>query len=204
MTNTVTVGFDHVETCPGWEHEYYWQDSMFENMSKGLTIRESFDMATARYPTIEPAVVFLGDKNLKIPLPDLECGGDISWTDVPPSDTITDSFTIENIGDPTSVLSWEIEDYPIWGTWEFTPSNGDDVTPEDGTVTVDVSVVAPEEKDKEFSGEVIIINRYDANDYCTIQVSLATPKNKAISTPFLNFLENHPHMFPLLRQLLGL
>ena len=30
------------------------------------------------------------------------------------------------------------------------------------------------------------------------------PKNKVINTPFLKFLENHPHMFPLLQQLLVL
>jgi hypothetical protein len=35
-------------------------------------------------------------------------------------------------------------------------------------------------------------------------LSISMPKNKAINTPFLNFLENHPHMFPLLRQLLRL
>jgi len=29
-------------------------------------------------------------------------------------------------------------------------------------------------------------------------------QNRAIQTPFLNFLENHPNMFPVLRQLLGL
>jgi len=29
-------------------------------------------------------------------------------------------------------------------------------------------------------------------------------RNKAINTPFLKFLENYPHLFPLLRQLLGL
>jgi len=29
-------------------------------------------------------------------------------------------------------------------------------------------------------------------------------KNKVINSPFLQFLENHPHLFPLLRQLLGL
>ena len=29
-------------------------------------------------------------------------------------------------------------------------------------------------------------------------------KSKAISTPFLNFLQNHPNLFPILRQLLGL
>ena len=41
------------------------------------------------------------------------------------------------------------------------------------------------------------------SDWATLEVSM--PKNKPyINTPFLNFLENHPHMFPLLRQLLGL
>jgi len=42
---------------------------------------------------------------------------------------------------------------------------------------------------------------YDAESgWSTLEVSM--PKNKAINTPFLNFLENHPHMFSLLRQLL--
>jgi len=33
---------------------------------------------------------------------------------------------------------------------------------------------------------------------------ISMPKNKSINTSFLRFLEQHPHMFPLLRQLLGL
>jgi hypothetical protein len=65
LTNTVTVGFDHMETCPGWEYGWYWQESLFENMSKGFTIKESFDSATSRYPSIEPAVVFVGDISVK-------------------------------------------------------------------------------------------------------------------------------------------
>jgi hypothetical protein len=36
----------------------------------------------------------------------------------------------------------------------------------------------------------------------TLEVSM--PKNKAINTPFLRFLEQHPYLFPLLRQLLRL
>jgi len=41
------------------------------------------------------------------------------------------------------------------------------------------------------------------SDWATLEVSM--PRNKTyINTPFLNFLENHPHMFPILRQLLGL
>jgi len=39
-------------------------------------------------------------------------------------------------------------------------------------------------------------------DWTHLEVSI--PKTKATNTPFLQFLENHPHLFPLLRQLLGL
>ena len=38
------------------------------------------------------------------------------------------------------------------------------------------------------------------SDWGTLEVSV--PKNKSINTPFLQFLENHPRMFPILRQLL--
>jgi len=42
---------------------------------------------------------------------------------------------------------------------------------------------------------------YDAeSDWTTLEVSM--PKNKAINTPFLHFLENHPNLIPQLRQLL--
>jgi len=41
-------------------------------------------------------------------------------------------------------------------------------------------------------------------DLCFITYFQEPPKNKAINTPFLQFLENHPRLFPLLRQLLGL
>jgi hypothetical protein len=39
------------------------------------------------------------------------------------------------------------------------------------------------------------------SDWATLEVSM--PKNKALNIPFLSSLENHPHLFPLLRQLLG-
>ena len=41
------------------------------------------------------------------------------------------------------------------------------------------------------------------SDWGTLEVSM--PKTKSyINTPFLRFLENHPHLFPLLRQIMGL
>jgi len=40
------------------------------------------------------------------------------------------------------------------------------------------------------------------SDWATLEVTM--PKNKAMDTPFFRFLELHPHMFSMLRQLLGL
>ena len=137
--------------------------------------------------------------------PDLECDGSLSWTDVKPGATVEGSFTVENSGDPTSELNWEIESYPDWGTWTFTPSSGEDLTPEDGPVTIEVSVVAPDEQNEEFEGEVKIVNTDDPDDYCIIGVSLATPVNQhSILSRIIQFLENLIHHFPLLERILEL
>ncbi len=65
MINTTTVGYDHMETCPGWQYAFQWQDYMFQKINRGNTVKASFDMADAQYPTISPATVFVGDINLK-------------------------------------------------------------------------------------------------------------------------------------------
>jgi len=64
--NTATVGFSGMGTCPGWEFAREWQDYMFSMMDEGNTIKYSFDMASAQYPTIAPCVVFVGDANLEV------------------------------------------------------------------------------------------------------------------------------------------
>ena len=129
--------------------------------------------------------------------PDLDCDGSLGWTDVKPSDTVTGSFTVENIGDSGSKLDWEIAEEPNWGTWTFTPKEGNDLTPEDGSITVQVSVIVPDEQNQEFSGEVKMVNKDDSSDYCIIPVSLTTPKNKAFSL-LLEFSEKLIDQFPLL------
>jgi hypothetical protein len=86
------------------------------------------------------------------------------------------------------------------------PEEGYDLTPEDGEITVDVLLVAPEEKNQEFSGEIKVVNKEDGSDYVTIPVSLTTTKYKGFDLlPYLiRFFEQHPMMFPILRILLGL
>ncbi len=140
------------------------------------------------------------------PIPDLYTIGSLSWTDVKPGSTVTDDFRVKNVGDPGSLLDWEITEWPDWGTWTFTPSSGEDLTPEDDYITVEVEVVAPDENEENFTGEVKVVNLEDPDDFEIIDVSLTTPRNKAfnIFLQFLSFLEQHPNLFPILRHLLGL
>ncbi len=133
--------------------------------------------------------------------PDLDCSGSLSWVDIKSGDTITGSFTIENIGEPASKLDWEIESYPTWGIWTFTPLNGDDLTPEDGAITVEVSVVSPDEKNKKFDGGIKIVNKDAGGDQCYIQVSLTTPKIKTINPLLLDLIEELAQFFPLFYKL---
>ena len=136
--------------------------------------------------------------------PDLDCNGALSWTDIKSDDVVTGSFTVENVGKPASELDWEIESHPDWGTWTFTLLNGDDLTPEDGAITVEVSVVAPDKKNKEFSGGVKIVNKEARGDCCYIQVSLATPRINDTDPLLFQFFERLFQRYTLLECLLDL
>jgi len=121
--------------------------------------------------------------------PDLECEGSLSWTGASPGEKVEGSFKVKNIGDPESELDWEITEWPEWGTWDFDPEEGEDLTPEDGPFTVEVEVVAPDEKD-EFNGTVKVANKHDPSDYCEIPVYLKTPVNQQSgNSQVLQFLE---------------
>ena len=137
-------------------------------------------------------------------LPDLRCEGSLSWNNVQPGSIVQGSFSIRNVGITGSKLDWNITEWPDWGEWTFTPSSGEDLTPEDGYQTITVFVKAPDQQSATFSGSIIIENIHNGDDTCSTSVSLATPKNKAINSLFLDFLENHLYMFPLLRHMLGL
>jgi nitrous oxidase accessory protein NosD len=140
-----------------------------------------------------------------IPIPDLECTGALSWTDIESGSTITGSFTIENIGEPKSHLNWEIQSWPEWGTFSFNPIYGYNLTPENGSITVNVTVSVPLQKNADFSGNVTIINSENSSDYDTIQVHLTTPYNIqwTIVEILHTFIERFPNAFPILRYLLG-
>ncbi len=124
---------------------------------------------------------------IEIAHPDLHASGTLSWTDIKPASIVDGVITIENIGDSGSLLNWEIESYPSWGSWSFEPEHGTGLTPEDDSVTIEVSVNVPNIEESSFSGEVIIKNSENESDFDIITVSLSTPKN--IEQIFYDLLE---------------
>jgi hypothetical protein len=131
--------------------------------------------------------------------PDLDCSGSLSWTDVKPGATVTGSFLVQNIGGAGSLLNWTINTSSITGgTWSFYPDHGDNLTPEAGPITVNVSVIAPKEKKANFEGYIRVENKQDPNNFKLIPVSLLTPADNHLNNLppllqlFLQLLQRHP------------
>ncbi|MBU0497530.1 MAG: aryl-sulfate sulfotransferase [Candidatus Thermoplasmatota archaeon] len=108
--------------------------------------------------------------------PDLDCEGSLSWTNIKTGETVEGNFTIKNIGGSNSLLDWEISVYPSWGTWSFTKREGYNLTPNAGSIIIDVTVIAPNERNTEFFGEIRIQNIADTDDFDVVPVYLRTPK----------------------------
>jgi hypothetical protein len=139
------------------------------------------------------------------PKPDLDCDGELTWADVEPGSTVEGAFTVENIGDNGSLLNWEIESYPEWGTWISIPSSGDNLTPENGAVTVWVECIAPEVIEETLWGEIKIINRENTSDYCTVSAVIMKPRSEnsqlvEITTEFCGLDGRQPHTVKLTTQ----
>jgi hypothetical protein len=131
--------------------------------------------------------------SVREPVADLSCSGGLSWSNVKTGDTVSGSFTVSNVGDPGSELSWCINSLPNLdgehGTseWDVSPMEGDGLKPEDDPVTVEVSVTIPDKlsnKDQDFDGSIVVMNRDDIFDKESISVYLSTPKYRFIPNQF--------------------
>ncbi len=131
-------------------------------------------------------------------IPNLDCDGNIHYNDVTSGSIVNGTFEVFNIGGPGSILNWEIESYPNWGTWTFNPESGENLKPEDEPTTVYLTIEIPSETDTEFEGYIKVINQDDVEDYDLIPVYIKTPRQKIIDMIFLNFLKNNPNIFWIL------
>jgi hypothetical protein len=139
-------------------------------------------------------------------IPDLDCNGDLSWTNVKPNTTVNGIIQLQNIGDIGSLLNWTINTSLLsWGTWTVIPECGTGLKPEDGPVTIQISVIAPDQPNTNFEGYLRIENTNNTDtDFCNIPVYLTTPKNTAIEffwIFFNQFFERFPHAFPLIHHI---
>ena len=66
-------------------------------------------------------------------------------------------------------------------------------------------MLAPEDPETDFNGEVKIVNSDNENDYVILQVSLSTPVSQQFNHPLLQRILNRiPNAFLVFRYLLGL
>ena len=107
------------------------------------------------------------------PVPDLDCDGQITIVDVKPNSIHTGISEVFNIGDPGSLLDWEIESYPDWGTWTFDPNSGTGIAA-GKSIFIDIEIIAPSDPNTEFEGIVTFINSNDPSDFCIVDISLTT------------------------------
>ncbi len=113
--------------------------------------------------------------------PNLDYSGSFSWINVKPGETVNGTFQVQNIGDEGSLLNWTVNTSSIsWGTWSFTPASGENLTPEDGQVTIEVSVIAPNETNSGFQCYIRVENIDNSSDFGEIPVHLKTPKNNHV------------------------
>ena len=127
----------------------------------------------------------------------LDCTGSLSWTNVHPGETVTGSFQVKNIGGSGSLLNWAVNVSSVdWGTWSFTPESEENLSPEDGFVMVQVSVVAPDQKNSKFEGYIQVVNQDDPNDFDVVPILLKTPMSLRQNAPVFSLVQHLLSFFP--------
>jgi len=107
---------------------------------------------------------------------------------------VSAKFDVKNIGEAGSKLDWYVDSagYPSGATF-YPSSDGEDLTPEDGPVTVTFRYTLPDEDQWSWNGYIIVYNSEDCSDNVEITLTLETSKNKQVSYPvFAQFLDKFP------------
>ncbi|KYK21132.1 hypothetical protein AYK21_05215 [Thermoplasmatales archaeon SG8-52-2] len=191
----------------GGAHRLENGNTLISNGHKGYVFEVTQSGTTVWEQTIGGQffkVFYISPSDPEPEIPDLECNGKLYFNYIESGSTVNGDFEVSNIGGPGSFLNWEIESYPDWGTWTIEPTSGENLTPEDEPITVDVTIVVPPLTDTEFDGYITVVNTDDVNDTDDILVYIKTPRQITNNLAFLHFLKNHEILLPIVRQLFHL
>jgi len=136
------------------------------------------------------------NNEIEPPKPDLECTDSCQWSEVKPNEVVGSIITISNIGEPESLLDWEIVEYPEWDLWDFAVMSGEDIAVGEN-IFVGYELTAPDVENMEFNGNIKIVNSENLSNVEYIEVTLITPKNKLLN-PFVLFFWRIIDRFPLI------
>jgi hypothetical protein len=130
----------------------------------------------------------------------LDCQGSLSWDEIIPGETVTGNIEVINIGGEDTLLDWEITSYPEWGDWSFQPISGENLQGGESFI-IDVEVVAPDEENTLFEGEIKIENAQSSGDFCIVPVDLKTPFDSLRWTALDFIQERFPRLGFLLQMI---
>jgi len=136
----------------------------------------SSSVLTLTIPSWSIFFVEIGGESID-PQEDLTCTGSLIWDSLKPGETVDGMFTIQNIGDNTTMLDWEIAIYPDWGAWTFTPAKGVNLTPEQGGIDVNVTITVPDQQNKQYQDYIKIINSNNPKDFSIMPIVVTTSKS---------------------------
>ncbi len=154
-----------------YSSEYYWRVVIWDDSNRFM------QSPVWRFTTRQPRS-------------DLSCEGNLVFETMVAGTAETGSFVVKNIGETGSRLDWEIIETPDWGTWQFFPEHGEDLQADGQEFSVFVVVTAPDEKQSNFTGEIVIENSHNISDFCSVPVTLSTSHQNS-----------HP-MFPIFNRII--
>ena len=129
---------------------------------------------------------------------------------MPTGSLVNGSVFISNVGDVGSMLGWEVLSFPNdWGSnWTIRWRRNDQLATFEGGYVgtnepeeVFVQVLAPDEKNGNFSGEIVLVNVDDPTDTCTINLVCKTPRSRELHQVYY-LIEILCERFPILHYLL--
>ncbi len=151
--------------CSGW-------NGIFIEVTPDKQIVWTFDAGDQVYRT----EYIFSNQPPPQPKPKVYVTGRLSWSDVKPGATVTGTFQLQNYGGASSSLNWTIDTSSLtWGTWTVSPTSGKNLTPDDGSVTINVTCIAPTDKNKQFRGSMKVIDTDNASDNASVPIILTTP-----------------------------